>query len=184
MERRFKRNIIACEVIKDIMDEFNKKYFLNIKYLPLKLHFHPEELKKELQKIIYKNKNERIFFFYGECSFGLFEKKNKFKYLNFFNCFDFVLGREKYRKLMKQRSFITNYCFVDKWNVFYSGNELKNFRDMTRDTCSKIIYYKVPGYKENDKFDEFTKYFDLPYTVCDYDMNYFEKNTVKFLEME
>lgn len=184
MERRIDRNIIACEIFKDVLDEFNRKYNFNIRYLPLDLHFAPEKLKISLNKIISKTSNQKIYFFYGECSLWRFEKSVNYKFLNCFNCYDYILGREKFKKLMKQNYFITSNCFVNKWNVFYSGNELKNFRDMTRDTCSKIIYYKVPGHKENDKFDEFTKYFGLPYTLCDYDMNYFEKNTVKFLEME
>lgn len=177
---------IICSIFKNEIESLKEEGLFNckVKYLTSMLHLDPCKLDVLLGKEILKQGDQSITLVYGDCCPGMldFSVKPNIKRTEGRNCCELLLGKETYKKFLKEGAFFLMSEWVTRWEeVFLTYLKLNKgvAVDMMGHLHNYFLYLdsgKVPVPEET--LNEISDYFELPWKVVKVDL---KKNFLKTL---
>jgi len=166
---------IACSVFREELNALQERGLLdlNIRFLDSGLHVKPAELRERMVPILESEREQghEVLLAYGDCHphmAELMERQGVARTCGF-NCSEILLGREQYRKLIKEGAFFMFPEWTLRWWDIFSmllELDLGSTAEVMRDMHSKLVYLDtgvVPVPKE--KLKACADYCSLPFEV-------------------
>ncbi len=140
---------VACSVLHPEIELLQAKgeIAFPVEYLDSRLHMKPELLEKALRERCddILRSGVGVVLLYGDCHARMHHLcvNPQIARLDGLNCGDILLGRQRYKELMKQGAFLVFPEWAQRWRVIL--NELVNIcgscgLDIVHDTHDKLVY--------------------------------------------
>ncbi len=166
---------IACSVFREELKALQERGLLdlNIRFLDSDLHLKPSELRERMVPILESDleQGHGVLLAYGDCHphmAELMERRGVARTCGV-NCSEILLGRELYRRLIKEGAFFLFPEWTLRWRDIFSmllRLDLESTAEVIRDMHSKLVYLDtgvVPVPKE--KLKACADYCCLPFEV-------------------
>ncbi|HBA87586.1 MAG TPA: hypothetical protein DCZ75_06220 [Geobacter sp.] len=166
---------LSCGVVRDELLQLHRQGLISgsLLFLDSMLHMNPPNLEAELQAELRRQSNEErlIVLVYGDCSPGMLDLVRRFKAgrIDAINCAQFLVGRERYRELMREEAFLVLPEWARRWK-HVMGHELGLSRPVARELMGEnrgaLVYLDTgitPAPRE--ELAEFSEYTGLPWRV-------------------
>jgi len=180
--------IITCSVFKPAFEylEVEKRYpQVRTTFLPSNLHLKPFQLKQNILEEVTtaKRTGEKIICVYGDCFPGIedFCRKQGITKAVGFHCFEMLLGRERYRRIVNEEA---GTYFVEKDLIqnfeSYCMEPLELFDETMRklffERYQRVVYVRQPTDPDLVRMaSELAEFLHLALEVRDADYTYLEK---------
>lgn len=182
---RKRLTIVSCSVYAPELTSLSRsgKISYPIRFADSSLHMRPDSLQSRLQAIINEERSEgrSVVLLYGDCSCtmsGLTSQPGVYR-VKGNNCGDILLGKERYKTLMKEGALLLFPEWVDRWrqillNFPGMGEELAC--SVMQDVHKKFAYINT-GLRPvpNEHLRACSTYFGLPYEIVDVNLHNIEK---------
>lgn len=163
---------VCCGVLRREIEKLHQQGDINgsVSFLDSMLHMEPDRLEFILGEIVEKLDSETVVV-YGDCSPNMhkFSKKEHVCRVGAMNCAQLLLGKAKYRQLMKEQAFILLPEWVIRWREIFAV-ELGLNKEVATSLMQenrKILVYLDTGLipvPEKD-LQECSEYVGLPYRI-------------------
>ncbi|MFZ5952034.1 MAG: DUF1638 domain-containing protein [Candidatus Rifleibacteriota bacterium] len=187
-----KRLWLCCGVLKNEMEflKINARIAGDLVFFDSMLHMQPENLEAVLGQAIHKFKGDyqEIVIIYGDCCplMYLMEKENGVARPGFVNCAQMLVGREAYRKFMKQQSYLILPEWLPRWREVFSvelGLNRQVATCMMQENRSELVYLDTGLVEVQIKqLIEWSEYVGLPYRIEKIDLSVFANNLNSLFE--
>lgn len=176
--------IIGCGVLRKELELFQSRSKLNLKlvFLDSMLHMQPEKLEKAIKDTIEKERasgGKAFSIVFGDCCPGMhkIEENPDVVRLPFLNCAQILLGKERYRELMKEQAFILLPEWLGRWREIFADHLGLNHEIATslmQENRSCLVYldtglHEIP----REKICECSEYVGLPLRIEKVDLSRF-----------
>ncbi|MEW6712090.1 MAG: DUF1638 domain-containing protein [Candidatus Riflebacteria bacterium] len=188
-----KRLWLCCGVLKNEMEflKINARISGELLFFDSMLHMQPENLEALLSQAIHKfqSEYEEIILIYGDCcpSMYLIEREKAVIRPDFLNCAQMLLGRDTYRMLIKQQSYLILPEWLPRWQEIFSvelGLDKQVATCMMQENCSELVYLDTGLIEVKIKqLIEWSEYVGLPYRIEKVDLSIFAQNLNSLFEM-
>ena len=136
------------------------------------LHMKPEELEKEMEKVIAGQEDNKFLILYGDCHPHMHEMQNRenFARVEGVNCCEIFLGKELYTKLQKEQAFIFLPEWTMRWReIFHRELNLEDQEvagSFMRDLRRRLVYVDTGVIPVPHKtLQEISEFFGMPVEV-------------------
>lgn len=112
---------LVCGVLTREMEELQRLGVIDGQLLSLDsmLHMNPTRLEETLVEILGETVGEtsQIVLVYGDCSAGMLDLTERFRVgrVNAINCAQLMVGRDRYRQLMREEAFLVLPEWAHRW---------------------------------------------------------------------
>jgi hypothetical protein len=186
--------IVACGVFKPVLTELKilaNHPYLDVKYLPAKLHLNPKQIEKLLRAELGASlkSGRRTICLYGECFPGIDDLCDSLgaRRARGCHCYEMLLGSERFRSLIKETAgtfFLERELLSDFERSCVQTLELydEEIRRYLFAHYRKVVYVRQPsdvGLME--RADEVARFLELSLEVLDADYSAFEKELVRLI---
>lgn len=140
---------ICCAVLKEEISYLFQQKFIDgdLLFLDSMLHMNPLLLNEKIENAILQNQRnyDHIFLVYGDCSPGMLDLQDKYhiKRVSACNCIQLLVGKEEYKKYMKNETFVLLPEWTIRWKEVFQ-NELglneNTAKDFMNDTRRDLLY--------------------------------------------
>lgn len=143
---------VSCGVLRAELEELHRQGKIRgtLCFIDSLLHMNPEELEKviESELIRLEQETDRLVLVYGDCCGRMLDLVRQFRVgrVDAINCAQMLLGRARYRELMRQQSFLLLSEWVSRWKHAMGsalGLSPEMARDLMRDTRSELVYLET-----------------------------------------
>lgn len=149
--------IIACSIFRIELEKLKKegKIGVPVIYINSMLHMKPAALNKLLDERIEKYHNSKIILLFGDCHARMvdYEENANITRTPGINCCEILLGKDGYRKIRNEGSFILLPEWASRWKeVFINEMGFQNkelFKPFMREMHKKLVYIDT-GIQKND----------------------------------
>ncbi len=166
---------LCCGVLKEEMEELLRRGLIDgtLLFLDSMLHMKPSQLEETLTARLEQRSNPsvRLVLVYGDCSAGMLDLTRRFRVgrVNVINCAQLLVGRERYRQLMKEGAFLVLPEWAKRWELIMK-NELGLSREVAHDLMGEnrgVLVYLDTGLTPvpEKELAEFSAYSGLPWRV-------------------
>ena len=164
---------LCCGVIRAEMEELQRLGAIEGELLSLDsmLHMNPPGLETVLCAALeqIRARDRRIVLVYGDCSAGMLDLVRRFRVgrVNAINCAQLLVGRERYRRLMREEAFLILPEWAGRWEHIMKG-ELGLTRAVAQDLLGEnrgVLVYLDTGLVPvpEQELIEFSSYSGLPW---------------------
>lgn len=119
-------NWLCCGVLRKEIEKLHKDGKISGKciFLDSMLHMNPECLESLLNEKIKSFEQGKVntVLVYGDCCSGMFDLSQKkwVERVDYINCAQLILGKNRYRQLMKEQAFILLPEWLKRWKEIFS----------------------------------------------------------------
>ncbi len=140
---------IACSVYQPELNALNERgeIDLPVRYLDSQLHMVPAQLREQLTKVIDKEraKGNRVLLLYGDCHVHMIDhsEDSAVRRIKGINCCSILLGKDRYRELVRGQTFFLFPEWVDRWRelmVNVPSTSSPATLDLVRDQVKHLVY--------------------------------------------
>ncbi len=166
---------ITCTVFRTALETLHERgeFDLPVRYLDSMLHMRPDELSRRLEAQIERecDRGNQVLLLYGDCDPFMIERVSKPGICRpkGVNCFELLLGRDRFRQLRREGAFFVLPDWARRWQEVVQlgiGSQRENIRCVMTDMHSKLVYLdlgSVPVPEEDLR--AFSDYVGLPWEV-------------------
>lgn len=170
-----KKNIcLACGVFRMEIETLarQRKLDCDITVINSMLHMKPVKLEQEMGRLIKAEPNDRFLLLYGDCHPHMHEMQSmeNVSRVAGINCCEILLGREVYRILQKEQTFIFFPEWTHRWKeVFryelgFINNELA--QTFMKEYRKRLVYVDTGVIPVPEKtVQEISEFFDMPVEI-------------------
>lgn len=166
---------LSCGVVRAEMEELRRRGLIagELLFLDSMLHMDPPLLEAKLTAALTQNSGQpgRLVLVYGDCSAHMLDLVRRFQVgrVNIINCAQLLLGRERYRRLMREEAFLVLPEWARRWEHIMK-NELGLNKAVARDLMGEnrgVLVYLDSGLVPVPErhLQEFSAYSGLPWRV-------------------
>lgn len=140
---------ICCAVLKEEISYLFRQKLIegNLLFLDSMLHMNPMMLNEKVEKAILQNKlnYDHIYLVYGDCCPGMIDLQEKYniKRVTACNCIQLLVGKEEYRKYMKNETFVLLPEWTSRWKEIFQkelGLNANTAKEFMNDTRRNLLY--------------------------------------------
>ncbi len=170
---------IVCGVLQNEVEHLLQSGLIQGKVSALDsiLHMRPELLEEELIKVFSGCENRKKVLVYGDCCPGMVDLIEEFKVdrVDAINCAQMLLGKDVYRRHMRQESFLLLPEWTQRWETIFKeelGMETSEQAQMVLGDTRKILVYLNTGLcgVPVQQLEECSEYTGLPWQSEDVDL--------------
>ncbi len=166
---------IACTVFRTALETLRERgeFDLPVRYLDSLLHMQPKELARRLEARVEREHDQgnQILLLYGDCDPYMIERVGKLGVCRpeGVNCFELLLGSDRFRKLRREGAFFVLPDWAHRWQEVVQlgiGTQRESIRCVMTDMHSKLVYLdlgSIPVPEEDMR--AFSDYLGLPWEV-------------------
>ncbi len=166
---------IACTVFRTALEMLREQgeFDLPVRYLDSLLHMRPKELARRLETRIERERDrgKQILLLYGDCDPYMIDRVRKLGVCRpeGANCFELLLGRNRFRKLRRERAFFVLPDWAHRWQEVVRagiGDQRESVRCVMIDLHSKLVYLDLGSIPvPEEEMQAFSDYVELPWEV-------------------
>jgi len=166
---------LSCGVVRAEMEELHRRGLINgeILFLDSMLHMDPPQLETRLSEML-EQTNEAVgclVLVYGDCSARMLDLVRRFRVgrVAVINCAQLLVGRDRYRQLMREGAFLVLPEWALRWEQIMKG-ELGLTRAVAHELMGEnraVLVYLDTGLVPvpERQLAEFSSYAGLPWRV-------------------
>jgi len=166
---------LCCGVLQEEMRQLHRLGEIGgeLLFMDSMLHMHPPELEAVLTGILQRRAAEEgcLVLVYGDCSARMLDLVRRFRVgrVDAINCAQLLLGRERYRRLMREEAFLVLPEWAGRWEQVMKS-ELGLNRSVARELMGEnrgVLVYLDTGLLPVPQLqlEEFSSYTGLPFRV-------------------
>lgn len=166
---------LSCAVLRAEMEELQRRGSIDgqLIFLDSMLHMDPPLLETRLTEALQQNNNDSacLVLVYGDCSAHMLDLASRFRVgrVGVINCAQLLLGRERYRQLMREAAFLVLPEWAQRWEHIMQ-HELGLNKALARDLMGEhrgLLVYLDTGLVPvpEQHLHEFSSYTGLPWRV-------------------
>lgn len=166
---------LSCGVVRPEMEELQRRGLIDgeLLFLDSMLHMNPQQLEKTLTVELEHNtdRSSCLVLVYGDCSARMLDLVRRFHVgrVAVINCAQLLLGRDRYRQLMREEAFLVLPEWASRWEHIMK-NELGLNKDVAHDLMGEnrgVLVYLDTGLTAvpEQHMAEFSLYSGLPWRV-------------------
>jgi hypothetical protein len=166
---------LSCGVVRAEMEDLLRRGLIQgeLLFLDSMLHMDPPKLEAVLSAALEKNSGEPgcLVLVYGDCSAGMLDLVRRFRVgrVNVINCAQLLLGRDRYRQLMREGAFLVLPEWAQRWEHIMTS-ELGLSKAVAHDLMGEhrgVLVYLDTGLSPvpESYLREFSAYTGLPWRV-------------------
>ena len=166
---------LSCGVVRAEMEELHRRGLINgtLLFLDSMLHMDPPKLEETLAVTLEQNSGKSccLVLVYGDCSARMLDLVRRFRVgrINVINCAQLLLGRDRYRQLMREEAFLVLPEWAERWEHIMKS-ELGLSKSVARDLMGEnraVLVYLDSGLSPVPEryLAEFSVYTGLPWRV-------------------
>ncbi|MBT0663681.1 DUF1638 domain-containing protein [Geobacter pelophilus] len=166
---------ISCGVVRAEMEELHRRGLIDgeLLFLDSMLHMDPPQLETRLTATLEQQKagNGCLVMVYGDCSAHMLDLVRRFHVgrVSAINCAQLLVGRERYRQLMREEAFLVLPEWASRWEQIMKdelGLNKATAHDLMGENRGVLVYLdtglaSVP----EQQLQEFSTYTGLPWRV-------------------
>lgn len=164
---------LSCGVVRAEMEELRRRGLIDgeLMFLDSMLHMDPPKLEAALTAALERNsgRSGRLVLVYGDCSARMLDLARSFRVgrVDVINCAQLLLGRDRYRQLMREEAFLVLPEWARRWEHIMK-NELGLNKAVARDLMGEnrgVLVYLDTGLVPlpERQLAEFSSYTGLPW---------------------
>ncbi len=166
---------IACTVFRGALEMLREQgeFDLPVRYLDSLLHMRPKELARRLETRIERERDrgKQVLLLYGDCDPYMIDRVGKLgvRRPEGVNCFELLLGPDRFRKLRREGAFFVLPDWAHRWRKVVRagiGDHRESIRCLMIDMHSKLVYLdlgSIPVPEED--MQAFSDFVELPWEV-------------------
>jgi hypothetical protein len=166
---------LSCGVVRAEMEELQRRGLIDgeLLFLDSMLHMDPPQLEARLTEALEQKKGDpgRLVLVYGDCSAHMLDLVQRFHVgrVSVINCAQLLLGRERYRRLMREEAFLLLPEWARRWEHIMKS-ELGLNEEVARGLMGEnrgVLVYLDTGLTPTpeEQLAEFSAYSGLPWRV-------------------
>ena len=141
-----REEIIACGILRKELTSLHKEGFLGQvpKFISSRMHMDPEGLDHIIKKAASKE-DTSVSLIYGDCCPSMLDvsAQANVKRVQCMNCCQMLLGRERYKKLLKEGVFFLMPDWLENWRDIFErelGLCADVAKELMEDRCLRLVY--------------------------------------------
>jgi hypothetical protein len=166
---------LCCGVIRAEMEELHRRGLIDgeLLFLNSMLHMDPPQLETRLTEALCQRQGNSgcLVLVYGDCAAHMLDIASRFRVgrVNVINCAQLLVGRERYRQLMREEAFLVLPEWARRWEHIIK-NELGLNRSVAHDLMGEnrgVLVYLDTGLipVPEQQLHQFAEYTGLPWRV-------------------
>lgn len=169
--------IVSCSVYAPELEALFKDGVLThpVRFVDSALHMNPTNLQTRLRDVIQEERasGNSVVLLYGDCSAAMPELASKEGVLRVDgnNCGEILLGKQRYKELMREGAFLLFPEWIDRWQrilLNFPGMSEELVRSMMRDLHTKFVYLNTGlRYLPHEQLKACGDFFGLPVEILD-----------------
>lgn len=166
---------LCCGVIRAEMEELHRRGWIDgeLFFLDSMLHMDPPQLEVRLTEALFQRQSNSgcLVLVYGDCAAHMLDIVSRFRVgrVNVINCAQLLVGRERYRQLMREEAFLVLPEWARRWEHIMK-NELGLSMSVAHDLMGEnrgVLVYLDTGLipVPEQQLHQFAAYSGLPWRV-------------------
>ncbi len=166
---------LSCGVVRAEMEELHRRRLIGGKllFLDSMLHMDPPKLEAKLHTALTERTDETgcLVLVYGDCTARMLDLVRRFQVgrVNVINCAQLLLGRDRYRQLMREEAFLVLPEWARRWE-YIMKSELGLNKEVAQGLMGenrRVLVYLDTGLLPVPELQltEFSTYSGLPWRV-------------------